>query len=223
MRGEFASVAAHELKGPLTPIISYAELMLRDKKLKLTGEHRRMLEVILASARQGKELVEDVMDISKLETGVMRFDMKKVQLADIIKDAVEGQRSTAEEKKITLKARMPKKLPPIHGDSRRLTQVVTNLIRNAIRFTDKGGITVTASRGKGKVIVSVKDTGVGIAEEDLPKLFRKFSQVGPRREGGTGLGLAICKALVEAHGGRIWVESKLGRGSTFSFSLPIRK
>jgi signal transduction histidine kinase len=221
LRGEFASVAAHELKGPLTPIISYAELMLKDKKL--TGEQRRRLEVILASARQEKELVEDVMDISKLETGVMRFDMRKVQLVDIIKEAIEGQKSAAKEKKIALKARVPKKLPLVHGDPRRLTQVITNLIRNAIRFTDKGGITVTASREKGRVVVSVRDTGVGIAEEDIPKLFRKFSQVGPRREGGTGLGLAICKALVEAHGGGIWVESKLGRGSTFSFSLPIRR
>jgi signal transduction histidine kinase len=205
----------------LTPIISYAELMLKDKKL--TGEQRRRLEVILASARQEKELVEDVMDISKLETGVMRFDMRKVQLVDIIKEAIEGQKSAAKEKKIALKARVPKKLPLVHGDPRRLTQVITNLIRNAIRFTDKGGITVTASREKGRVVVSVRDTGVGIAEEDIPKLFRKFSQVGPRREGGTGLGLAICKALVEAPGGGIWVESKLGRGSTFSFSLPIRR
>jgi signal transduction histidine kinase len=223
LRGEFATVAAHELRGPLVPLITYTELLLKDKKHKLTPEQKKKLELILASAHREKELVDDVMDMTKLESGAMRFDMQEIQVGDIVKEAVVGQRAAAEEKKIFLRAKVPKGLPLAYGDPKRLTQVITNLIRNAVRFTDKGGITVSASRGDGQVIVEVQDTGAGIAEEDLQKLFRKFSQVGPRREGGTGLGLAISKAIVEAHGGRIWVKSKLGQGTTFSFSLPVQK
>ncbi len=223
LRGEFASVSAHELRSPLVPIITYSELLLKDKKHKLAPEQKKKLEVILSSAHRERELVDDIMDITKLEAGAMRFDMQKVQLADVIKEAVVGQRAAAEAKGIWIKAKVQRGLPPVHGDPKRLTQVITNLIRNANRFTDKGGITVSVSSGDGQAIVEVQDTGTGIAEEDLGKLFRKFSQVGPRREGGTGLGLVICKAIVEAHGGKIWVKSKLGQGSTFSFSLPIRK
>ncbi len=223
LRGEFATVAAHELRGPLVPIITYTELVLKDKKHPLTPEHRKKLELVFQSAHRERELVDDVMDMTKLESGAMRFDMQEIQIGGIIKDAVVSQEVAAEAKKIFLKAKVPKGLPSIYGDPKRLTQVITNLIRNADRFTDKGGITVSASRGDGQVIVEVQDTGVGMSEEDQSKLFRKFSQVGQRREGGTGLGLAISKAIVEAHGGRIWVRSKLGQGTTFSFSLPARK
>lgn len=223
LRGEFATVAAHELRGPLVPIITYTELLIRDKKSPPTQNQKKKLELILMSAHREKELVDDVMDMTKLESGAMRFDMQEINIKDVIEKAVESQKAAAETKNIYLKAKVPKGLPTINADPKRITQVIVNFVRNSNRFTDKGGITVAAQRDGDRLVVDVQDTGVGISDEDLAKLFRKFSQVGDRKEGGTGLGLAISKSIVEAHGGNVWVKSKLGKGTTFSFSLPTRK
>ncbi|HDH41064.1 MAG TPA: HAMP domain-containing protein [Candidatus Altiarchaeales archaeon] len=226
LKDEFMNIAAHELKTPLVPIMGYLS-MLRDGSLgELTKEEKDSLEIIFRNVNRLKKLIDDILDISKLESGAMKFNMKDVQIAEIIKNSLEDMRSYAEGKGLTIKAEIQPNLPPIQGDKNRLMQVLTDLIDNAIKFTEKGGIVIEARREKDNILVKVKDTGIGISKENINKLFTKFYQVDSslsRRYGGTGLGLAICKRIVEAHGGKIWVDSELGKGSTFQFTLPVKK
>jgi len=226
LKDEFMNIAAHELKTPLVPIMGYLS-MLRDGSLgELTREEKDSLEIISRNVDRLKKLIDDILDISKLESGAMKFEMRDVQVAEIIKNSVEDMRSYAEGKGLTIKAEIQPNLPPIQGDKNRLMQVLTDLIDNAIKFTEKGCIVIKARREKDNILVKVKDTGIGISKENINKLFTKFYQVDSslsRRYGGTGLGLAICKRIVEAHGGRIWVDSELGKGSTFQFTLPVKK
>ncbi len=171
-------------------------------------------------------MVEDILDISKLESKVMKFDIGKVQLSQVVGDAVASAQPFADKKKISLQAKVPKNLPMVKGDAGRLTQVMTNLINNAIKFTDEGGVTVTMKAEGRKIVARVKDTGIGMKKSEVPKLFTKFYQTdssSKRKYGGSGLGLAICKEIVKFHKGKIWVTSTLGRGSTFHFTLPIKK
>lgn len=220
LKTDFMNVAAHELKTPIVSMAGYLELL---EEAKLSEEDRENLRVVTRNVDRLQKLVSDVLDISKLDSGVMKFRMEKIQLTSLIKNSVEDTGQFAREKGITLQARIPPKLPPVYADPVRLTQVLTNLINNAVKFTERGGVTVEAwTDGKG-VSVAVRDTGIGIAGEHIPKLFTKFFQVDTsikRKYGGTGLGLAICKQIVKAHGGKIWAESTLGKGSTFYFTLP---
>lgn len=221
MKTDFMNMAAHELKTPLVPMVGYLHMIDKEK---LSDKDKESIDIALRNTKRLQRLVEDVLDIAKLESKVMKFNMENVQLANLVKDSVASAEPLAKEKELTLKTEVSEKLPPISGDEGRLTQVLTNLINNAIKFTDQGGVTVEARAEEDNVVVHVKDTGIGIAEEDKAELFTKFFQVDTsarRKHGGTGLGLAICKEIVEAHNGKIWVESELGKGSTFSFSLPI--
>jgi signal transduction histidine kinase len=223
LKTEFMNMAAHELKTPLTPMVGYLQLI--DKK-KLSSEDSESLDIAIRNTKRLQHLVNDILDIAKLESKVMKFSMEELQLTRLVDDAAASVRPFAKEKKLTLRKLLPEKLPPIRGDPVRITQVLTNLLNNAIKFTDKGSVTIRAAKKGDSVLVQVSDTGVGIRREDLPKLFTKFFQadtLGRRRYGGTGLGLAICKEIIKAHGGNIWVKSRLGRGSTFSFTLPIEK
>lgn len=223
LKDEFMNIAAHELKTPLVPIIGYIN-MLKDGSLgELTPEEKDSVEIISRNIERLKKLIEDILDISKLESGVMKFDMREIQIAEVIKNSVQDMQSLADKKGLKLKMEIQDNLPLIKGDKVRLTQVLTDLIDNAIKFTEKGEIVVIAKKKGKDVWVCVKDTGIGIAKENIPKLFTKFYQVDSslsRRYGGTGLGLAICKKIIEAHGGEIWVESKKGKGSIFQFTIP---
>jgi len=222
MKTDFMNIAAHELKTPLVPMVGYLHLI--DKK-KLSSKDRESIDIALRNTKRLQRLVEDILDIAKLESKVMKFNMEDVQLADLVRDSVASSKPFAKKKKIALRGKVPRRLPMVRGDAGRLTQVLTNLINNAIKFTDRGGVTVEARTEENKVVARVKDTGVGIAKKDVAKLFTKFFQAetsARRKYGGTGLGLAICKEIVEAHKGKIWVESKLGKGSTFAFSLPAK-
>ena len=154
----------------------------------------------------------------------MKFEMEKVQLVDVIKEVVRELQPCVEEKKLKLRVRLPPKLPLVRGDERRIIQVVSNLLENATKFTEKGRITVDARQEWSNVSVKVEDTGIGIAKKHMPKLFKKFFQVDSsikRAAGGTGLGLAICEEIIEAHKGKMWVESWPGVGSAFNFSIPV--
>ncbi|MCK4492115.1 MAG: hypothetical protein KAU03_05790, partial [Candidatus Altiarchaeales archaeon] len=163
---------------------------------------------------------------SKLESGAMKFEMKDIQIEEVIKNSVQDMHSYAKGKGLTLKTEIQPNLPLIHGDKNRLTQVLTDLIDNGTKFTEKGGIVIKAQREKNNILVKVKDTGIGISKENTNKLFTKFYQIDSslsRRYGGTGLGLAICRRIIEEHGGQIWVESEPGKGSIFQFTLQIIK
>jgi signal transduction histidine kinase len=223
VKSTFTNIAAHELQTPLVPIIGYAQLLI-DKKLP-PQKVKEYAEVIHQNARREKDLVRDLLDISKLEAGEMKFEMEDVNITSILHQAVTDLSLEAQQKNIKLKCTLQKSLPPVHGDTQRLTQVITNLISNALKFTEKGSITLTAKRGTDTIQVSVTDTGMGIKKEDIPKLFTKFVQTQDyttRKTRGTGLGLAICKEIVQAHKGKLWVESKgVGKGATFRFTLPV--
>jgi signal transduction histidine kinase len=169
-------------------------------------------------------LVNAVLDLSKIEAGQLVLDLSHFSLKDVIQSVVSAVEPLAEEKKIELKIEAPANLPPGRGDERRLTQVLLNLVGNAIKFTDSGEVVVKASANSELFNVSVRDTGPGISSADLAKLFQEFQQADnsiTRKKEGTGLGLAISKRIIEMHGGKIWVESLVGQGSTFAFTLPI--
>ncbi len=222
LKGEFMNIAAHELKTPLVPIISYLEMLLHDKRLK--RDQKEKIGICLSSAKREADLVSDILDISKLEAGSLKFEFETVDMAELLREATDGLGPAVKQKKLAFRADIPSKLPSVRGDRRRLTQVVTNLINNATKFTEKGSITVQARREGEEILVNVTDTGMGISKENIKKLFTKFFQVDTaarRKHGGTGLGLAICEGIVQGHKGKMWVESELGKGATFFFTLPI--
>jgi signal transduction histidine kinase len=222
LKGEFMDIAAHELKTPLVPIIGYLEMLLDGKNL--NKDQRDKMRLALSAARREKDLVDDILDISKIDSGTMKFEFDVVQPSQIIRDCAESLRPFAKQKGISLVVQVPAKLPPIKADARRISQVVTNFANNAIKFTEKGSVTVKAHLMGGQIRVAVTDTGIGISSENVKKLFTKFFQADTsarRKYGGTGLGLAISKGIIESHGGKVSVESVLGKGTTFSFVIPI--
>jgi signal transduction histidine kinase len=224
-KSTFTNVAAHELKTPLVPILGYAK-MLADKKLS-PEKVQQYAEIIYQNAVRQEKLVTDLLSISKLEAGEMKFEMADLDLLPLLRQAVTGLSLEAKKKGIQIKSALPKSLPHIYSDSQRLTQVIVNLIGNALKFTQKGSITITAKVINNAIQITITDTGMGIKKEDIPRLFTKFVQTQDyttRKTQGTGLGLAICKEIIQAHHGKIWVESSgVGKGSIFFFTLPITK
>jgi len=221
MKDEFLAMTAHELKTPLTPMLSLVRQMSDRDLGKLNEEQEKALGIISRGVERLGGSIEKILEISKLEFGRMELNKEKIQLAPLIQDVVEQMKPLARLKKITLTQRTTK-LPSVEADGRRVATVLTNLIENAIKFTpDVGKVTVEAKQRGNQILVQVGDRGIGIAKKDFPKLFTKFFQVDHTKP-GAGLGLSICKRLVEAHGGKIWCESKLGKGSTFSFTLPVK-
>jgi signal transduction histidine kinase len=224
LKSEFMNMGAHELKTPLIPIVGYLDMMKDSRNLK--PDQKDQIDICLRNARRLQMMVNDILDTSKLEAGSMKFDMKPMNPTVLIKNTVKDMAKDAAAKGLKLADEIPEKLPNIMGDEYRLTQVMANLVNNAIKYTDKGTITVYAQRKGNSIEVYVQDTGIGIAKNDMPKIFTKFFQVDTsekRKHGGTGLGLAICKGIIKHHGGNIWVESNLGKGSRFIFTLPIKK
>ena len=173
-------------------------------------------------------MINDILDLSKLESGMTSLDLKKNNMNKIISDIVQLQESVAQERGIVLKAELDPDVPEMPFDADKINQVLNNLISNAFKFTEKGEVVVSSSAEKehNYIKICVRDTGMGIEEKDIPKLFKKFQQLGDpaeRKTGGTGLGLAICKEITSQHKGKIWVESKSGEGSAFYFLLPIKE
>jgi signal transduction histidine kinase/DNA-binding response OmpR family regulator len=225
MQADFAAMIAHDLRSPLMNITGAAEVMMDGMFGSVNDEQKKWLSKLLASGRSLVNLVSDFLDVSKLEAGYVDVTKEAVSLGELIQRSLENYLILARDKQISLREMIDPSIPPIQADPRRLDQVLGNLISNAIKFTSEGGdIEVAAVRlNATQVNVWVKDNGVGIAAEEIDNLFEKYRQGANNRDTshkGTGLGLVICKMIIEAHGGKIWVESEEGKGSAFYFSLP---
>ena len=184
-----------------------------------------VLKRLESNGRHLLGLINDVLDLSKIEAGQLVLDLSDYSLEDIAQTVRSTLEPLAADKKLAFKVEVAPKMPAGHGDGRRLTQVVINLVGNAIKFTDAGEVVIKATATDGSFHLSVRDTGPGISAADQAKLFQEFQQADnaiTRKKGGTGLGLAISKRIIEMHGGKIWVESQVGQGSTFSFTVPVR-
>jgi two-component system phosphate regulon sensor histidine kinase PhoR len=221
MKSEFVSNVSHDLRSPLTTIKGFVQLL--PKAGPLTPQQQEFSAKILKGVEYITELIGDLLDLGKIEAGV-GLDMDVCQLDSIISKAVEDLRSQAEAKRQRLDVELTPQLSPVLGNDLRLGQVVANLVDNAIKYTPEGGlISVRANNDNGEIVVSVQDTGFGIPPADQPYIFDKFYRVQSEETDdikGTGLGLAIVKSVIERHNGRVWVESKPGVGSTFTFMLP---
>lgn len=222
MKRTFVASVTHELRSPLFAIESYVKALLRESKV-LGDDERRQLVRIEANAARLAHFVTSLLDLAKIERGKLEFRPRNADFARLVEDAVEFHRSRAEERGLALAFSADADLPPLRLDSDLITQVITNLVSNAIKFTARGGsVSVTARRKDDSVECLVTDNGVGIPSQTLARLFRPFERgADPLRAGGTGLGLSIVKAIVERHGGRVTAQSTPGRGSTFGFSLPL--
>jgi PAS domain S-box-containing protein len=220
---EFVSTVSHELRTPLTSIKGYADLLMAGAVGPLTEDQARFVNIIHNNANRLTALINDLLDISRIESGRVKLDFQPLQMRDMIQDVVESLRAQIEAKGLVLRVNMPEDLPLVQGDRERLTQVMNNLVSNAYRYTPEGEVVITVSEMEGALRTDVSDTGIGIVSEDQSKIWdRFFRATHPLVEevGGTGLGLSIVKMFVEMHGGRIWVDSEPGRGSTFTFILP---
>jgi signal transduction histidine kinase len=223
-KSQFLANMSHELRTPLNAILGYAEL-IADGVYGPPSE--KMIDVLKRLEGNGRHLlglINDVLDLSKIEAGQLTISLADYSLKDVVNDVCSAVEPLAAEKRIAFRVEVPADLPPGQGDERRITQVLLNLVGNAIKFTDQGEVVVSASAANGSFNLSVRDTGPGISEADQAKLFQEFQQADnsiTRKKGGTGLGLAISKRIIEMQGGRIWVDSRLGQGSTFFVSLPV--
>jgi signal transduction histidine kinase len=224
-KSEFLANMSHELRTPLNAIIGFSEVMLTDMFGQLNPKQREYQEDVLSSGQHLLTLINDILDLSKIEAGRMELEVTTFSLGGAIDNGLTIVRERASRHGITLQAIVPKDLPQIEADERKVKQILYNLLSNAAKFTPDGGrVHVRARAENGGVRVDVQDTGIGIAPEDQSRIFQEFQQVGRERSReGTGLGLTLSKRLVELHGGKIWVESALGKGSTFSFTLPLRR
>jgi len=225
---DFTSTVSHELRTPLASITTAIDIVISGTAGNLTKDQRNFLDKAKNNVSRLEQLINDILDLSKLESGKAQLSMEKVNINNVIQEVADLQGAVAKKKGLYLKTELDSRLPVISLDANRLIQLLNNLIQNAIKFTEKGGITVFSRNHEDAnyVEVCIKDTGIGIKQDDIPKLFQKFQQLGDpatRKTGGTGLGLAICKEIIIQHGGKIWVESQDGKGSSFYFILPIKE
>ena len=223
-KSQFLANMSHELRTPLNAVLGYTELILDSIYGEVPEKARTTLERIQSNGRHLLGLINDVLDLSKIEAGQLTLSLADYSIKGVVHNVYGAVESLATSKNLALKVELPKDLPPAHGDERRLTQVLLNLVGNAIKFTDTGEVAIRTSIANGSFTVAVHDTGPGIAERDQGKIFEEFQQADSsitKQKGGTGLGLAIAKRIIEMHGGRLWVESELGHGSTFAFTVPV--
>ena len=227
MKTEFLSVMSHELRTPLTPVMAYISMFLSEQFGELQPGYKKAAEVIRRSSQHLLNLIDNLLDVSRLERGaIMELKKEPLSLRKLAAELLEAVKPQADSRELKLELEMPEDLPTVVADITKIERLLTNLLGNAIKFTPRGGeIKVYGSKGDGEVLIQVIDNGIGIARENQEKVFQKFYQVDSsftRAAGGVGLGLAIAKEIAEAHGGRIWVESEgLGKGSKFCFTLPL--
>ena len=233
-KSSFLSTVSHELRTPLTSVLGFAKIIKKrlDEKIfpllktedsktqRTVAQVAENLNVVVAEGERLTTLINNVLDLAKIEAGKIDWHMETLAVPEIIERATAATASLFDSSGLKLKKDIAAGLPEIVGDADKMIQVVINLISNAVKFTDKGSVTCRAlsDQSKGEIVVSIIDTGMGIAPEDQPKVFEKFKQVGDtltNKPKGTGLGLTICKEIVEHHGGRIWVESEIGVGSSW--------
>jgi signal transduction histidine kinase/DNA-binding response OmpR family regulator len=226
MQADFTAMIAHDLRSPLMSITGATEVMMNGIFGEVNDEQKKWLAKILANGSSLVNLVSDFLDVSKLEAGYVNINAEATDLGQLLQNSLDNYLILAQNKNITVKKIIHPSIPAVHADARRLDQVLGNLITNAIKFTSEGGdIEVAAARADAREAkVWVKDNGAGIPAEEIDQLFNKYRQgsnINDCGRKGTGLGLVICKMIVEAHGGKIWVDSEVGKGSTFFFSLPL--
>jgi PAS domain S-box-containing protein len=226
-KNQLLGMAAHDLRNPLSVIYAASSFLADPGAQSLPAEKRQdFLFRIKNNSEFMAQLIEDLLDFAAIESGKVSLSQKTTDLAEFVRRNVEQNRMLAERKGITVSYETGETLPPVAVDRFRIDRVLNNLIGNAVKFSATGSpVTVATRRNNGSIVVSVRDLGPGIPAEELDRLFKPFSRTSVKSTGGergTGLGLAISKETVEAHGGRVWVESVVGRGSTFSFSLPVR-
>jgi signal transduction histidine kinase len=222
-RAEFLAMVSTELRSPLDRILAGARTLLDPAAEPMTAEQKEDVRIVLTSTTHLVDLIDEVLDVSAIASGQVTLKLGDVDIGQLVGDVAKAQRPLVQQKNVEIRVHIAEPSPHARADERRLRQVITNLISNAVKFTEKGSIDIAVSRESERVTVTVRDTGPGIAAAQLPRLFSEFVQLGSlkQRARGTGLGLAICKRLVEAHGGKVSVESELGRGSTFTVSVPV--
>ncbi len=224
-KSEFLANMSHELRTPLNAIIGFSEVLEQRMFGELNERQAEYTRDISTSGRHLLTLVNEILDLAKVEAGRMELEPSAFALAETIHGALAFVRERAAEHRITLGADLPPDLGAVVADERKIRQVLLNLLSNAVKFTPDGGrVTLRARRRDGDLEIAVQDSGIGIAPADLPRVFEEFQQVGPttdRSREGTGLGLTLAKRFVELHGGRIWVESEVGSGTTFTFAIPM--
>jgi len=224
-KSEFVSTVAHELRTPMTSIQGYAELLLEGTVGALNPDQQHLLTIILSNSNRMSELVTDLLDISRIEAGRVELDPVPLNLAQLVYEVQDSIAETIRERGLVLKLNLIPGIPPVLADHNRVVQVLANLLSNAYRYTPAGGtITLTVRPELGAVRIDVCDTGIGIDKKDQERIFERFYRANHpqvNQESGTGLGLPIVRSLVELHGGKVWVQSEPGQGSTFSFTLPV--
>jgi PAS domain S-box-containing protein len=224
-KSEFLANMSHELRTPLNAILGYTELILDNIYGEVPDKIREVLERLDKNGRHLLSLINDVLDLSKIEAGQLILALAEYSMVDVIQTVITAVEALAAEKNLKLNVSVPANLKLGKGDQKRISQVLLNLVGNAIKFTEKGEVRVEVGVSDETFSISVSDTGPGISKADQEKIFEEFQQAdgsSTREKGGTGLGLSIAKKIVEMHGGQIWVESTLGKGSNFKFTLPIR-
>jgi signal transduction histidine kinase/CheY-like chemotaxis protein/streptogramin lyase len=237
-KSAFLSTVSHELRTPLTSVLGFAKITkkrleekifpITDKSdpkiIKTIEQISGNLHVVIAEGERLTNLINDVLDLAKIEAGKMEWNLEPIRLADVMERAIAATSSLFDQKNLKLEKIIEADLPEISGDRDKLIQVVVNLLSNAVKFTKEGVVTCRVFQEKGDIVVGITDTGIGIAPQDHDMVFEQFKQVGDTltdKPKGTGLGLPICKEIVEHHGGKIWLESEFGKGSTFYFRLPV--
>jgi PAS domain S-box-containing protein len=226
LKSEFLASMSHELRTPLNSIIGFADVLLEGLDGDLNERMEEDVRLIRDSGRHLRELIGDILDMSKIEAGRMELRYEEIDVRQLTSDVIATAASLAEAKKLGLYLNVDEDVDTIEADRTRLRQVMWNIIGNAIKFTEKGHISLNVQLQNDKLLVAVEDTGIGIKQENIPIVFEQFRQIDGnlnRSAGGTGLGMPITKKLIELHGGEIWVESVLGQGTTFWFTIPIHQ
>ncbi len=223
LKSEFLASMSHELRTPLNSIIGFADVLLEGIDGPLNNRMSEDVTLIRDSGRHLRSLIGEILDMSKIEAGVMELYYEEIDVTTLAEEIVANARSLAKDKQLDISLAVDPELHTVEADRTRLTQVLLNLMSNAVKFTEKGSVSLTLEEKNGDLLASIKDTGIGIHQRDIPTIFEQFRQVDgslTRKAGGSGLGIPISKSLVELHGGRMWVDSAVGKGSTFSFTIP---
>jgi len=219
----FLSSAGHELRSPLTSILGFTSLILNGKTGEISDKQREQLTIVYESAQDLLDLINDVMDISRIEAGENELVQETFLLDDVVNEVISKLKDAVMEKGLQCKVDIQPGIQ-VFQDKQRFNQVLTNLVSNSIKFTNSGIIEITGNYAGNEIQVSVKDSGIGIKEEDIPRLFEPFTHIYSKLESkprGTGLGLCLCEKVVNLMQGRIWAESELGKGSVFTFNIPV--
>lgn len=225
-KSQFISMASHELRTPLTSIKEGIRLVLQGKDSQLDDKQKKFLGLAQRNVDRLARLINNVLDFQKLDSGKIDFNIQENDANEVVREIKETTTTLANDKKLSLITELDESLPIVKFDWDKIMQVLMNLVNNAIKFTDQGSVTITSAKEGNTIRISVQDTGPGIKEEDLPRLFHEFEQledVGNRKPGGSGLGLVISQKIIERHNGKIWAESEYGKGTAFHFVLPVEE